>query len=79
MPDIIEAGTNGLLTEAIFSEALRINDELLRTLEAERTGAKIPVGGDAKGGEVNLLDMDEVATAKPSKVQASLVKIYPHI
>jgi hypothetical protein len=36
MPEVIEAGAAGLLSESLFSEALRVNDALMRTLEAEK-------------------------------------------
>jgi hypothetical protein len=36
MFDLIEAGTQGLLSEDIFELCLRVNDAVLRTLEAEK-------------------------------------------
>jgi hypothetical protein len=36
MPDVIEAGANGMLPEALFSEVLRVNDAIAVTLEAEK-------------------------------------------
>jgi hypothetical protein len=36
MVDIIEAGTQGLLGEDLFALALKVNDAVLRTLEAEK-------------------------------------------
>jgi hypothetical protein len=36
MIDLIEAGTNGLLSEQIFSKCLRLNDAIIKTLEAEK-------------------------------------------
>lgn len=38
MVDLIEAGTQGLLGETLLEKALKVNDALLRTLEAEKTG-----------------------------------------
>mmetsp|Transcript_15279 Transcript_15279/g.23006 ORF Transcript_15279/g.23006 Transcript_15279/m.23006 type:complete len:441 (+) Transcript_15279:70-1392(+) len=43
MIDLIEAGTQGLLSEDMFELTLRVNDAVLRTLEAEKTGTSIPV------------------------------------
>jgi hypothetical protein len=34
--DLVEAGTQGLLDENTFAMCLRVNDALLRTLEAEK-------------------------------------------
>lgn len=39
MFDLIEAGTQGLLSEDIFELCLRVNDAVLRTLEAEKVCA----------------------------------------
>jgi hypothetical protein len=36
MADVIEAGTQGLLGEELFSQCLKVNDAILRTLESER-------------------------------------------
>lgn len=36
MADVIEAGSQGLLGEDLFAEALKVNDAVLRTLDAER-------------------------------------------
>jgi hypothetical protein len=36
MGDVIEAGTQGLLGEELFEVALKVNDAVLRTLDAER-------------------------------------------
>lgn len=36
MVDVIEAGTQGLLGEDLFAVALKVNDAVLRTLDAER-------------------------------------------
>ena len=78
MPEVIEAGANGLLTEEVFSEALRVNDSIQRTLEAERTGTRIPVDDDAPATS-DLLDLgDAPAPAKTpaqSKVQAALLDL----
>lgn len=40
MVDVIEAGTQGLLGEELFSQCLKVNDAILRTLEAERVSAR---------------------------------------
>jgi hypothetical protein len=36
LAEVIEAGTQGLLDEALFESCLRVNDAVLRTLDAER-------------------------------------------
>lgn len=36
MIDIIEAGTQGLLGEELFNFALKVNDAIIKTLDAER-------------------------------------------
>lgn len=36
MIDVIEAGSQGLLAEDLFEKCLRVNDAILRTLEAEK-------------------------------------------
>lgn len=39
MAEVIEAGTQGLLGEELFALCLKVNDAVLRTLEAERVSA----------------------------------------
>lgn len=39
---MIEAGMQGALNEELLELALRVNDDLLRTLEAEKTGNPLP-------------------------------------
>lgn len=85
MPDLIEAGAASLISEELFEEVLRVNDALIRTLEAEKTGSRIAVDDDApKATEANLLDLDQDSTPAPavaaaskpaSKVQASLIDV----
>ena len=36
LADVIEAGTHGVLGEEIFAHCLKVNDAVLRTLDAER-------------------------------------------
>ncbi len=36
MAEVIEAGTQGLLAEEMFANCLKVNDAVLRTLDAER-------------------------------------------
>lgn len=78
MPEVIEAGANGLLTEDIFEEVLRVNDSLQRTLEAERTGSRIPVEDDAPATS-DLLDLNDAPapkkTSAQSRVQATLLDL----
>jgi hypothetical protein len=47
--EIIQAGTQGVLTEELLELSLKVNDELLKTLEAERTGQPLPVDDDTPG------------------------------
>lgn len=86
MVDIIEAGTQGLLGEDLFSQCLRVNDAISKTLDAERNGIKIPVEddeaegkGEKKPSSNSLLDLDSpkapvpampVAAAKASSIAA---------
>lgn len=86
MVDIIEAGTQGLLGEDLFSQCLRVNDAICKTLDAERNGLKIPVEddeaegkGEKKPSSNSLLDLDSpkapvpampVAAAKASSIAA---------
>jgi hypothetical protein len=66
MVDVIEAGSQGMLGEELFALALKVNDAVLRTLDAERTGTKInvdeeenPTAGKAGGASTdNLLDLN---------------------
>lgn len=66
--DIIEAGTSGLLGEVLFAQVLKTNDTVLKTLDAERNGTKIPVDDEflMKGGGNNMLldlsDNDDYVT-----------------
>jgi hypothetical protein len=39
MMELIEAGTQGQLSEEVFEHCLRVNDALTRTLEAEKVSA----------------------------------------
>jgi hypothetical protein len=36
MPSIIEAGTQGLLSENVFALSLQVNDDIIKTLDAEK-------------------------------------------
>lgn len=36
MVDLIDAGTNGLLSESLFWLCLKVNDAIINTLEAEK-------------------------------------------
>lgn len=38
MSDLIEAGTQGLLGEELFADVLKVNDSVLKILDAERVG-----------------------------------------
>jgi hypothetical protein len=43
MFDLIEAGSRGEINEVVFEEVFKVNDALLKTLEAEQSGAFINV------------------------------------
>lgn len=61
LSDVIVAGTQGLLSEELFEKVLKVNDAVIKTLEAERYGSKITVekeGGEKKENNVDLLDFD---------------------
>jgi len=68
MVDLVEAGMQGMLDEEVLGTALQVNDDLHKTLEAERNGTPLPVepakeetnsptaaGGGGGGGD--LLDL----------------------
>lgn len=42
MVDLVEAGMMGMLGEDLLSVTLQVNDDLIKTLEAERTGTPLP-------------------------------------
>jgi len=42
MVDLIEAGMQGMLDEGLLGMALAINDDLIKTLEAEKNGTPLP-------------------------------------
>ena len=46
MVDVIEAGMMSLLNEELLELALKVNDDLLRTLEAEKTGKALSAEED---------------------------------
>ena len=46
MADLVEAGTFGLLTEDIFAKVLKVNDALIKTLEAELMGLVVESDDD---------------------------------
>ena len=43
MPDLIDAGAQGQMSEALFAKALACNDAVQRTLDAERSGEAISI------------------------------------
>eukprot|EP00603_Paraphysomonas_imperforata_P002007 CAMPEP_0114426920 /NCGR_PEP_ID=MMETSP0103-20121206/8063_1 /TAXON_ID=37642 ORGANISM="Paraphysomonas imperforata, Strain PA2" /NCGR_SAMPLE_ID=MMETSP0103 /ASSEMBLY_ACC=CAM_ASM_000201 /LENGTH=503 /DNA_ID=CAMNT_0001595929 /DNA_START=151 /DNA_END=1662 /DNA_ORIENTATION=- len=54
MLELVEAGTNGLLSEEVFEQCLRVNDAITKTLEAEKDGLTIAVDdGTQPIGEVS--------------------------
>ena len=50
MVDLIEAGMQGMLDEGLLGMALAINDDLLKTLEAEENGTPLPPMSPSIGG-----------------------------
>jgi hypothetical protein len=36
LAEVIDAGTNGMLGEDLFAHCLKVNDAVIRTLDAER-------------------------------------------
>ena len=50
LADIIEAGTQGLMTEELLGRCLKVNDAVLRTLDAEKSAA----GGEKYGSAGRL-------------------------
>ena len=43
MPDLIDAGAQGQMSEVLFAKALACNDAVQRTLDAERSGGSISI------------------------------------
>ena len=41
MVDLIESGTRGMLNEGLFEKCLKVNDAVLRTLDAERVSSQM--------------------------------------
>lgn len=77
MVDIIESGTMGMLGEELFSQCLKVNDAITKTLDAERHGLKIAVEDDEAESKSpsavtrsNLLDLDSPKETANSPVSA---------
>mmetsp|Transcript_30248 Transcript_30248/g.43230 ORF Transcript_30248/g.43230 Transcript_30248/m.43230 type:complete len:443 (+) Transcript_30248:41-1369(+) len=66
LTDVIEAGTHGVLGEELFAQCLKVNDAVIRTLDAERSGVAIAVEDDGSSvkreaeeeKKVDLLDLN---------------------
>ena len=54
MPDLIDAGTQGQMSEELFAKALACNDAVQRTLDAERSGETIMVNDGLESLVENL-------------------------
>lgn len=70
MIDLIEAGTQGLLDEDLFASCLRVNDALLRTLDAEKNGTPIAVDDDdlkVKSASENASNTKQSANSESMK------------
>lgn len=57
LSELIEAGMQGVLSEELLSAILHVNDELHKTLDAERQGTPIQPSKDSTSS--NLLDMGD--------------------
>lgn len=67
--DLIEAGSQGEISEELFEYTLKVNDAVVKTLEAEWNGTTIETdSGETKEAEISLLDMDDSAPASNLKV-----------
>ena len=67
LPDLIKAGSEGVLSEDMFARVLQLNDALQSTLEAERTGTLAPD-----------LSFDQPSSSAPTSAPTSKVsKISP--
>jgi len=54
MPDLIDAGTQGQMSEELFAKVLACNDAVQRTLDAERSGETIMVNDGLESLVENL-------------------------
>ena len=71
MPDLIDAGAQGQISEALFAKVLACNDAVQRTLDAERSGGSISVNEGLESlvdaietsgvGEGDLLDVGDAS------------------
>mmetsp|Transcript_12651 Transcript_12651/g.12287 ORF Transcript_12651/g.12287 Transcript_12651/m.12287 type:complete len:425 (-) Transcript_12651:274-1548(-) len=81
MADVIEAGTQGLLSEDLLAKCFIANDAIFRTLDAEKNGTQISVDcyddeNSKPSGDGNLLDFGEEPVKKgpvSKAVKASLI------
>lgn len=82
MIDLIEAASCGELNEVVFEEVLKVNDSILKTLDAERTGMPInvdeesnPMKAPEKAPDNFFADFDNnfpsSATKAPAKPSSS--------
>lgn len=74
MIDIIEAGSMGLLSEDLFAMVLKVNDSILRTLEAERTGQKIEI--EEIGTSQSAPSSSSAAAASSSSQSVDLLDVF---
>lgn len=66
---LIEAGSQGEISEELFEYSLKVNDAVMRTLEAEWNGTAVENDSEpSKDAEVSLLDMDDSPAVSNLKV-----------
>lgn len=59
LTDIIEAGTHGVLGEDLFAHCLKVNDAVIRTLDAERSGVAIAVEDDSSSVKKDVMEEEK--------------------
>uniref|UniRef100_A0A7S1BGX2 GAT domain-containing protein n=1 Tax=Corethron hystrix TaxID=216773 RepID=A0A7S1BGX2_9STRA len=69
MLDLIDAGTQGVLTEATFERCLEVNDRLLRIL-SECDDPDRTVGPAAVAGDPDKLDLGDLVLSEPDDTKA---------
>lgn len=64
--ELIDAAASGLLSESLFAKILRINEYVIKTLDAEREGLKTPINDD-----FNSFDPNDGTSGNGNKDHAS--------
>lgn len=67
VPDLIKAGSEGVISETLFARVLELNDIIQTTLKAERENTKIPILS-------NLVNTAPSTSAAPKKTNKAVQK-----